>query len=55
VDARPDESGVVDVVTPEVWDDDARGLLWDLTDEERERIAEYIVAGMRGVRHSAAH
>lgn len=55
VDTSPAESGVADLVTPEVSDDDARGLLWDLTDEQRERIAEYIVAGMRGVRRSAAH
>ena len=51
---RPAEPGVADVVTPEVTDDDVRGLLWDLTDEQRERISEYIVAGLRGVRRSAA-
>jgi hypothetical protein len=55
VDCRPAESGVADVVTPEVTDDDVRGLLWDLTDEQRERISEYIVAGLRGVRRSEAH
>ena len=51
---RPAEPGIADVVTPEVADDDVRGLLWDLTDEQRERISEYIVAGLRGVRRSAA-
>ena len=54
-DPRPAESGIADVVTPEASDDDARGLLWDLTDEQRKRISEYIIAGMRGVRRSAAH
>ena len=53
-DGRPAEPGIAEVVTPEVTDDDVRGLLWDLTDEQRERISEYIVAGMRGVRSSAA-
>ena len=52
---QPAEPGVADVVTPEVSDDDVRGLLWDLTDEQRKRISEYIVAGMRGVRSSEAH
>jgi hypothetical protein len=52
---QPPESGVAEVVTPEVSDDDVRGLLWDLTDEQRKRISEYIVAGMRGVRRSEAH
>ena len=55
VDCPPAEPGVADVVTPEASDDDTRGLLWDLTEEQRERISEYIVAGMRGVRRSAAH
>ena len=45
---QPAELGVAEVVTPEVSDDDVRGLLWDLTDEQRKRISEYIVAGMRG-------
>ena len=54
-DTRPGEPGIADVVTPEASDDDARGLLWDLTDEQRKRISEYIIAGMRGVRRSAAH
>ena len=54
-DTRPAESGIADVVTPEASEDDARGLLWDLTDEQRRRISEYIIAGMRGVRRSAAH
>jgi hypothetical protein len=52
---QPAELGVAEVVTPEVSDDDVRGLLWDLTDEQRKRISEYIVAGMRGVRRSEAH
>jgi hypothetical protein len=50
---QPAESGVAEVVTPEVSDDDVRGLLWDLTEEQRKRISEYIVAGMRGVRRSS--